>query len=63
MTKKSGRISQITPDGRAGIVSEADGTSHPFTATAEKTIGDAVVFEIQSRDVGNGVTTKFAELD
>jgi hypothetical protein len=63
MTKRAGRVAQITADGKAGLVREPDGSDHPFTSDQEKRLGDAVMFELEERDFGKGVTAKFAKLD
>ncbi len=63
MAKKAGRIAEVTPDGKAGLVREADGSDHPFVSAKEKRIGDAVLFDLEDERVADGVTAKLAKLD
>lgn len=65
--KKSGRITEITSGGKAGIIQDPDGNEYPFTADIATTPGQVVLFEVDDRAIGTAedgseVKTSFAKV-
>jgi hypothetical protein len=63
MTKKSGRITDINDDGKAGVIEDVDGQKYPFTSAIERLKDDVVLFEVEEKDFGNNIKSSFAKLD
>lgn len=64
---KSGRVTNVSTDGKAGVVRDADGIEYPFTAERRAVPGEVAMFDVADRlvghdDDGKEVRANFAKL-